>query len=74
MEVLEVPQFIPSVQKSSQQFGFSFAHAAPKVWNELPDDICHISFIFSEESESLCLHKSLPILSFIVFSDCLCGL
>ena len=27
-EVLEVPQFIPSVHKSTNQFGFSFAHDA----------------------------------------------
>ena len=39
-EVLEVPQFIPSVHKSSsKQFGFSLAYDAPKVWNELLDDI-----------------------------------
>ena len=27
-EVLEVPQFVPSVHKSTNQFGFSFAHDA----------------------------------------------
>ena len=32
-------QFIPSVQKSSMQFHFSFAYDAFKVWNELLDDI-----------------------------------
>ena len=39
-EVLRVTQFIPSIRKSTRQFGFSFAYDAPKVWNELPDDIC----------------------------------
>ena len=39
VDVLEVQQFIPSVHKSTKQFGFSFANNAPKVWNELPDDI-----------------------------------
>ena len=38
-EVLEVPQFIPSVHKSTKEFGFSLAYDAPKVWNELLDDI-----------------------------------
>ena len=38
-EVLEVPQFIASVHKSSKQFGFSFAYDDPKVLNELPDNI-----------------------------------
>ena len=39
VEVLEVPQFIPSVQKSSKQFGFTFTYDAPKVWNKSSDDI-----------------------------------
>ena len=33
-KVLEVPKFIPSLHKSSRQFGFSFVYDAPKVWNE----------------------------------------
>ena len=37
-EVLQGPQFIPSVHKSSKQFGFSFAYDAPMIWSELPDD------------------------------------
>ena len=35
-EVLEMPQFIPSVHKSTKQFGFIFAYDAPKVWIEYP--------------------------------------
>ena len=38
-EVLEVAQFIPSVHKSCKQFGYCFAYDAPKVRNELSDDI-----------------------------------
>ena len=38
-EVLEVPTFILSVYKSPKQFSFTFAYDAPKVWNELLDDI-----------------------------------
>ena len=44
-EVLEVPQFIPSVHKLSKQFGFSFVFDAPKVWNESLDDICSVRFL-----------------------------
>ena len=53
-EVLKVPQFISSVHKSTKQFLSSFAYDAPKLLNELPDDICpaHISFFFSKQSES----------------------
>ena len=46
-EVLEVPQFIQPVHKSSKQFGFSFAYDAPKVWNELPDDIHSVTSLLS---------------------------
>ena len=38
-EVLEVPQFIPSIHKSTKQFGFSFSYDAEKVWICLPDDM-----------------------------------
>ena len=38
-KILELPQFVSSVHKSTKQFDFSFAYDAPKVWNELPDDI-----------------------------------
>ena len=36
---LNVPKFQPTIQKSTKQFGFSFAFDAPNVWNSLPDDI-----------------------------------
>ena len=38
-EILEMPQCISSVHMSTNQFGFSFAYDAPKVWNQLPGDI-----------------------------------
>ena len=73
-EVLEVPQFIPSLHKSTQQFGFSFAHDAPKVWNELLDDTHSVTFPLSfRKAESLSPHKSQTTLGFITFSDCLSG-
>ena len=37
--VLHVPQYQPSIYKSTKQFGLSFAYDAPKIWNELPDDV-----------------------------------
>ena len=37
--VLNVPQYQPSIYKSTKQFGLSFAYDAPKIWNELPDDV-----------------------------------
>ena len=37
--ILHVPQYQPSIYKSTKQFGLSFAYDAPKIWNELPDDV-----------------------------------
>ena len=36
---LNVPKFQPTIHKSKNQFGFSFAFDAPTVWNSLPEDI-----------------------------------
>ena len=36
---LNVPKFQPTIDKSTKQFGFSFAFDAPTVWNSLPEDI-----------------------------------
>ena len=36
---LHVPQYQPSIYKSTKQFGLSFAYDSPKIWNELPDDV-----------------------------------
>ena len=36
---LEVPYFATSVYKSSKHVGLSFAYDAPKIWNDLPDDV-----------------------------------
>ena len=37
--ILHVPQYQPSIYKSTKQFGLSFAYDAPKIWNKLPDDV-----------------------------------
>ena len=34
--MLDIPQFVPSVYKSTRQGGFSFAYDAPEIWNDLP--------------------------------------
>ena len=60
-EVLEVQHFIPSLQKTSRQFGFIFAYDAPKIWNELPDAE---SLLFSQEpthSRFYCIFLMVPV-------------
>ena len=37
--ILHVPQYQPSIYTSTKQFSLSFAYDAPKIWNELPDDV-----------------------------------
>ena len=37
--ILHVPQYQPSIYKSTKQFGLSFAYDASKIWNELPDNV-----------------------------------
>ena len=46
-EVLEVPQFIPSVETSFKQLGFNFVYNAPKVWNKLPYEIHSVTSLLS---------------------------
>ena len=36
---LEVPHFSTSIYKSAKHFGHSFAYDAPRIWNDLPDDV-----------------------------------
>ena len=36
---LEVPHSATSIYKSFKHFGLSFAYDAPKIWNDLPDDV-----------------------------------
>ena len=37
--ILHVPQYQPSIYTSTKQFSLSFAYDAPKIWNELLDDV-----------------------------------
>ena len=45
--ILHVPQYQPSIYKSTKQFGLSFAYDAPKIWNEFPDDVRSATSIVS---------------------------
>ena len=38
-QYLTVPPFHSSVFKSAKHFGHSFAFDAPKIWNDLPQDV-----------------------------------
>ena len=44
---LEVPHFATSIYKSSKHFGLSFAYEAPKIWNDLPDDVRLAASLYS---------------------------
>ena len=47
-KVLEVPQFVPAVHKSSKQFGFSFAYDAPRYGMSclLTSALPHLFYLF----------------------------
>ena len=44
--MLEVPQCIASVHKSTKHFDFHFAYDAPNIWNDLPDNVCSPTSLF----------------------------
>ena len=46
---LEIPHFTTSLYKSSKHFGvsFAFAYDAPKISNDLPDDVHAATFLHS---------------------------
>ena len=66
--LLEVPHFA-STYKSKKHFGLSFAYDAPRVWNDLPDDV-HSAKSLSSFKKKLktYLYKSLP--SLVFFCSC----
>ena len=69
---LEVPHFATSIYKSSKHFGLSFAYDAPKIWNDLPDDVrlstsLH-SFQKEAQNQSLCTSISTLTSAFPGFS------
>ena len=45
--LLTVPPFHSSVFKSAKHFGHSFAFDAPKIWNDLPQDVCSATSVAS---------------------------
>ena len=46
-QYLTVPPFCSSVFKSVKHFDHSFAFDAPKIWNELPHDVCSAASVAS---------------------------
>ena len=46
-QYLTVPPFRSSVFKSVKHFDHSFAFDAPKIWNELPHDVCSAASVAS---------------------------
>ena len=59
--MLEVPQFVLSVQKSAKQYGSSFATDAPKIWNDLPVDVHSVtSLLFEQKLTSYLFAKTCP--------------
>ena len=59
---LNVPNFQPTIHKSTKQFGFSIAFDAPTVWNSLPEDI-HASptiAIFRKKLKTYLYTKAYP--------------
>ena len=67
---LEVPHFAPSVHKSYKHFGLSLAYDAPKIWNDLPDDVRSATSLlsFRRSSKPISLHKHIhPNFSFSRF-------
>ena len=44
---LEVLYFATSIYKSTKHFGLSFTYDAPKIWNDLSDDVCSATSLHS---------------------------
>ena len=59
---LEVPQFCPSIHKSKNNFGHSFAFDAPTVWIHLPDEVHSAPTLacFRKRLKSYLLKKAFP--------------
>ena len=59
---LEVPQFCPSVHKSKNHFGHSFAFDVPTIWNHLPNEVRSAPTLtcFRKRLKSYLFHKAFP--------------
>ena len=60
--LLVVPQFVPSVYKSSKQYGLSFSFDAPQIWNDLPAEVRLASSLpsFRKKLKSYLFAKAFP--------------
>ena len=61
-QYLTVPPFRSSVFKSVQHFDHSFDFDAPKIWNELPHDVCTVASVvsFSQKLKTYLFTKAYP--------------
>ena len=59
---LLVPSYCPSIHKSKVHFNNSFSYDAPKLWNDLPYDICSAPNLSSFKSrlKTYLFQKSFP--------------
>ena len=60
-QYLTIPPFHSSVFKSVKHFSHSFALDAPKIWNELPNDVHSATSVasFRKKLKTYCLKKSI---------------
>ena len=45
--LLEAPHFVSSVYMSTKHLGLGFTYGAPNIWNNLPDDVCSATCLYS---------------------------
>ena len=62
--ILEVPQFVESVDDFSEQFGLSFAYDATKIRNDFPNNVHSATsfFYIRQKFESYLFLKAYPAL------------
>ena len=70
-QYLTVPPFHSSLHKSVNHFGHNFAFDTPKLLNDLPDNVCSITFIASFRKK-LTIYPIAKVLSAIVSLSPLC--
>ena len=70
--LLEVPH-CASIYKSKKHFGHSFAYDAPRIWNDLPDDVRSAKSLssFRKKLKTYLFEKAYPPQITLSFSICL---
>ena len=64
-QYLAVPPFHSSLYKSVKHFGHCFAFDAPKIWNDLPTNVCNATSItsFTKRVQNLPVCRSLSTIA-----------